>query len=250
MLLSKKLTLRTGVYTIENTATGKLYVGSAAISFSKRWNVHRCLLRKGLHHSKHLQAAWNMHGEEAFVFSILVETDPEYAVHEEQFWINTLCTYDRTYGYNAAPTATSMRGFKHSPEVVAEIRRRNALWKPTPDMIRRSIAGRAGFKHTPESKQLMSAARKSHAMPWTQSSRDKLAATMRQISPLPRWAKENLSHPCIATNLVTGEVVRYASTADAVKAGYTSGAVSRALRRTKDYPNGVHKGARWSYADK
>jgi len=240
------LLYKTGVYSIENTVTGKLYVGSAAKSFARRWNIHRCLLKKGCHHSKHLQAAWNKYGPEAFVFDVIVETQPEFAVSEEQYWINMLGTDHEDFGYNATGVAGSMRGFKHSAETVAEIRRRNSLWRPTADMIRRSVEGRSGYTLPESARKKISAARKARKMPWTQASRDKLAATMRRISVLPDYGRK-MSHKCQSTNLQTGEVTVYPSTRATVDAGYTAGAVSRALRRVGDYPNGIHKGMRWDY---
>lgn len=237
---------KTGVYSIENTKNGKLYVGSAASSFSRRWNVHKCLLKKGTHHSAHLQSAWDKHGEDSFCFDVIVETTPELAVATEQFWINTLRTDERAYGYNATGVAGSMLGFKHSAATVTEMRRRNALWRPTPDMIRRSVAGRVGYKHPESAKKKMSIARGTRAMPWTPESRAKLAETMRRITVLPDYGRKH-AHKCTATNLTSGEVTEFPSVSAAIAAGYTSGAVSRALRRTKDYPRGIHKGLRWDY---
>ena len=61
---------RSGIYAIVNTVNGKRYVGSAK-RFRTRWNAHRAALNKGLHHSRHLQSAWNKYGAEAFVFTII-----------------------------------------------------------------------------------------------------------------------------------------------------------------------------------
>ena len=63
--------LRTGVYCIRNTTNGKLYVGSAAVSFKARWNSHRNALRRGEHAAKHLQSSWNKYGEDKFEFLVL-----------------------------------------------------------------------------------------------------------------------------------------------------------------------------------
>lgn len=239
----------TGVYSITNAVDGKVYVGSTAKSFSKRWNVHRCLLRKGNHHSKHLQAAWNLQGESNFVFEVIVETDPNSAIDHEQYWINMLRSNERDYGYNSASVAGSMLGFKHSLETVLEIKRRNSQWRPTEEMIRRSVEGRKGYKHPESSRLKMGLARRGRSMPWSPESRAKLADTMRLITVLPAYAA-TLSQACAATDLLTGEVTIYPSVSATIAAGYTSGAVSRALRRTKDYPRGVHKGKRWDYVNR
>lgn len=65
---------------IYNEISQKRYVGSAR-QFRVRKNIHWCLLRKGKHHSAHLQASWNKYGENAFSFYPL-ETIP--TVTDEQ----------------------------------------------------------------------------------------------------------------------------------------------------------------------
>lgn len=117
--------MNTGVYAIEHTPTGKVYVGSAA-NFDQRWRVHRCLLRKGAHHSAHLQAAWNRDGEQAFLFKRLVVTTKADMLMYEQRIIDGLKAADRRYGYNAAPVSGSQLGFKHSDQSRAKIRARRA----------------------------------------------------------------------------------------------------------------------------
>lgn len=50
------------VYTIINIKNGKRYVGSTRL-FEERKYYHLYLLRKGSHHSKILQRAYNKYGE-------------------------------------------------------------------------------------------------------------------------------------------------------------------------------------------
>lgn len=58
------------IYKIRNVANGKFYVGSAQ-NTHVRFRQHRRLLRKGVHHCKHLQAAWNKYGEDVFKFEVV-----------------------------------------------------------------------------------------------------------------------------------------------------------------------------------
>lgn len=64
-----------GIYQIRNLINGKFYVGST-MRFERRWWDHQEKLRKGNHVNAHLQASWNKHGEESFVFEVL-EVLPE-----------------------------------------------------------------------------------------------------------------------------------------------------------------------------
>lgn len=63
------------IYKIINTINNKFYVGSTT-NTKERFRTHRSRLRRGKHHSQHLQAAWNKYGEQAFVFHV-IQTLPE-----------------------------------------------------------------------------------------------------------------------------------------------------------------------------
>src|SRR5689334_10397216 len=52
-----------GIYQIRCVRTGKIYVGSA-VNLRARWDFHRRALAINQHHNPHLQAAWNLYGEE------------------------------------------------------------------------------------------------------------------------------------------------------------------------------------------
>lgn len=110
----------TGVYAIRCTANGKVYVGSAAVSFEERWKSHRNSLRGRCHHNRYLQRAWLKQGEAAFEFVVLEECDPTQCIEREQFWIDSKRAAVRPYGYNLSPTAGSLLGYKHSDEAKAK----------------------------------------------------------------------------------------------------------------------------------
>ncbi len=77
-----------------------MYVGSTINPFWNRWICHRKRLRKGIHHSSHLQSAWNKYGENNFVFEIIEVTPPEQCRAREGFYIDLYKTLDPKYGYN------------------------------------------------------------------------------------------------------------------------------------------------------
>ncbi len=106
--------MKSGIYQIEHRKSGRRYVGSA-VDIAARWRGHRNHLRRNTHHSRRLQNAWNKHGHEAFVFSVLEHVEePMNLLTREQYWIDLLGACKT--GYNISPTAGSQLGVKRSAE--------------------------------------------------------------------------------------------------------------------------------------
>lgn len=61
-----------GIYLIRNTTTGDCYVGQAQ-NIAKRWESHRAMLARGMHHSSRLQQDWDEYGADAFAWEVLEE---------------------------------------------------------------------------------------------------------------------------------------------------------------------------------
>lgn len=76
------------IYRIRNVVDGKFYVGST-INTKERFRTHRTRLRSGRHHTPHLQAAWNKHGEECFIFEVVedVASVDELQVAEDRWLV-------------------------------------------------------------------------------------------------------------------------------------------------------------------
>lgn len=91
-------TMGLGVYMIRCLATGKVYIGSSE-NVANRLDKHIYLLRRGCHHSRRLQRAWDKYGPQAFDCDLV---DPVYDLtrlrEAEQFWINRYDSYRN--GYN------------------------------------------------------------------------------------------------------------------------------------------------------
>lgn len=99
-----------GVYAIWNLVNRKMYIGSSVNMF-ERLRLHRKLLRRQVHFSSHLQAAWNMYGEEQFVADVIeLVCVPSKLVHVEQYWINVLRPWEN--GYNSRIIASNNAGIK------------------------------------------------------------------------------------------------------------------------------------------
>lgn len=120
------------IYKIINVFNNKFYVGSA-VNFVKRKERHIWRLKRGDHANKHLQAAWNKYGGQAFVFAIVQEVDEsEDLLSAENVWLKEHVGKD--YCYNIGTDATApTRGwtgeknpmwgkrFKHTEEAKAKI---------------------------------------------------------------------------------------------------------------------------------
>lgn len=90
-----------GIYSITNTANGKCYVGQS-VSITRRWDMHKSCLRRGIHQNAHLQRSWDKHvdfmrwqaaehsdkpgeverGKQVFIAKCLVDADGNPALTE------------------------------------------------------------------------------------------------------------------------------------------------------------------------
>lgn len=150
---------QTGIYRILNLINGKSYIGSASISFKKRWTQHVQLFANK-NNQKYLQNAWNKYGINNFMFEIVevVNGDIKNILEREQFYIDN--TKEK---YNISPTAGSPKGTKLSvgtkrkiSESHLGIRPSDETKKKMSDSKRGSLNNRFGIEHSQETKKKMS----------------------------------------------------------------------------------------------
>ncbi len=108
--------VKSGVYKITNKVDGKFYIGSSSDT-DDRWVCHKRDLRSGQHINPKLQHAWNFHGEDAFVFTVVevVKPKPQLLFERENHYLSTLKPYIREVGYNICPTAQGGDNITHNP---------------------------------------------------------------------------------------------------------------------------------------
>lgn len=151
------------IYKIINIVNNKFYVGSA-VDYEKRKARHLWRLRRGDHANKHLQAAWNMYGESAFVFGLVERVPKEVDLLEaENKWLHEHVGKD--YCYNVATDAKApTRGW---------VKEKNPMWGKT-------------FRHTPEAKARIAKAAKERVQ--SHEEKAKRRSTMRghQVSTATR----------------------------------------------------------------
>ena len=134
------------VYAIVNLKNGKRYIGST-VSFVKRIRLHRHYLRRGAHQNRHLQAAWNKYGEDAFVFGIIEEVPVAQMISEEQRHLDAAQPRVYNLGKVAHPAMLGLRGRKGttgkkmSPEAIAKVRAANLGRKRSDDTRAKLRAG-------------------------------------------------------------------------------------------------------------
>ena len=100
-----------GIYKIQNSNTGKIYVG-ASRNIHKRWIFHRWQLKKGIHPIKSLQKDWDKGHN--FDFEIIEECDADLLDEREIFWIKELKA--NSTGYNSTIGGRGIIGLERTPE--------------------------------------------------------------------------------------------------------------------------------------
>lgn len=103
----------TGIYQILNTTDGKIYIGKAK-DILCRWRNHRYQLKKGIHKNAHIQAAYNLDGVEAFLYSVVEECDVSVLEEREAFHIVRLNAVNA--GYNLLAPLPSNHGVRYHSE--------------------------------------------------------------------------------------------------------------------------------------
>lgn len=109
---------KTGIYKIINKVNDNFYYGSASATFKERWRLHKKSLRGGYHPNAYLQSDWNIYGEDAFEFSIVLLCDSNNCLFYEQLFLDKY--YDNgVYCYNISKAASApMKGRKHSKQTI------------------------------------------------------------------------------------------------------------------------------------
>lgn len=117
------------IYAIKNLINNKVYIGSTK-SFKNRKYEHFWKLKKGIHHSEHLQKSYNKYGKDFFSFYIIEECSIENRKEKELYHIDQFKAFERNFGYNTHEP--NQDKFKCSDETKQKIResKRNSTFRP------------------------------------------------------------------------------------------------------------------------
>src|SRR5574343_1353413 len=114
------------IYQIINAVNGKRYIGRTISQNPKtRWYRHVSMLRSNRHANKHLQAAWNKHGEHSFSFDILQVLCDENVDQAEMDWIKKCQSNDPMHGYNMTAGGEGQRSCPMPKKTMEALRKAN-----------------------------------------------------------------------------------------------------------------------------
>ncbi len=152
-----------GIYRIVNLRNDKYYIGSTS-NFMLRKSQHLSDLRKGKHHNRHLQFAFNKYGEVAFSFEAVESydnPDAKLLFECEQWYLdNSPCCSDK-YGYNFSGNAERPNlGRKMSAQFRLKISLAHLGKKQSPELIAKRAAAMRGKKRKPRTPEQVEAQRK------------------------------------------------------------------------------------------
>ena len=102
--------MSSGIYQIINEVNQKRYIGSSS-DVTRRFFMHKSLLRRGKHPNKHLQSSWNKHGENFFKFKIIEEEiDEDNLIQRESYYFNLYGVFLNNCFYNILGIARRSKG--------------------------------------------------------------------------------------------------------------------------------------------
>lgn len=151
--------IKSGIYGIKNTTTGKLYVGSS-VNIKNRWTAHRNYLKNNKHHNGHLQRSYNKHGPEKFEFFVIEHIkDKDTLVQREQYYIDK---YNFDSLYNDCPNAVSPLGRVLSEEHKNKISNSLKGRKKSEETKKRLSKSHSGKKSSKEHRKSLSESHLGH----------------------------------------------------------------------------------------
>jgi len=102
-----------GIYCIENTVTGKKYIGKST-NIDSRWKDHKNKFKNKKHSNPYFQNSYDKYGEENFKYSIIEICEKEELSEREIFYIKEFNT-KHPNGYNVTDGGEGAAGLKRAP---------------------------------------------------------------------------------------------------------------------------------------
>jgi hypothetical protein len=240
-----------GIYAIKNTVNGKLYIGQS-LDVLQRWRQHKHRLDEGTHLNAHLQAAWQMHGANSFLFQVLRVCEPDALGTTEEA---VLAAVSPDLRYNIGPAGDNpTRGLKHGESVRANMSRAKGGRPVVATNVETGEERR--FAHLKQAVDILGL---SYAHAWEACNGKGGRPTVKgwrfrhdsdYVPPAPkekspRKRLDRRSREIVGTHVDTGEEIRFARVAAVRERGFMRESVIKCLAGQMN----THGGYRWRYAD-
>ena len=175
-----------GIYCLTCKPTSKKYIGQSVSISQRKWH-HLHQLKKGKHYNQHLQRAYNKHGEDAFVFRVLVECHRDDLDAAELFFIRMFDTTNRYNGYNLKAGGNSSAVASETKEKIRQALIGHEVSEESRAKIAESGMGRV---QSPETREKIRAAMKQRV--FTEEHRRKISEAKKGV-PKSEEHKRKLS---------------------------------------------------------
>lgn len=227
---------KSGIYKIENSVNGNIYIGSSS-DVGRRIKRHKYELKNNKHHSQYLQRAYNKYGAEKFKFTLI-----EYCAIDEMLDIEQKYLNELKPAYNVSKNTTAfMLGIKRPKSFgdnISRLKKGNKYFegKTHTDGARKAISkglmgnkNGLGNKHTEEVKELIR------------------AKTLKQFeNGMPLETRRKLGKPVVQLSLEF-EYIKEHHTAK--EAGDSLGIGHRHIGNVCKGKRNTSGGYRWMYVD-
>jgi len=90
-----------GIYKIQNTVNGKIYIGSS-VNLESREYKHFWMLGRNNHDNEYLQHSYNKYGKESFKFEVIEECVDNDLINRENYYIDFYRSNILEFGFNLA----------------------------------------------------------------------------------------------------------------------------------------------------
>lgn len=244
------------LYQIVHLESGHKYVGQTTRLPIKRWREHLYPLRKGKHHNRYLQSAWNKYGEKAFEFQVVKEFNSLEELNQAEIEIikNGSNLYNLAHGGN---------GFIHlekSKNAIGESRKIPVVGMCTKTGEVKEYASAAdtkadGFDEKCVRKCVLNFVSKrkdgttsesvSHKG-WVWMSKEESTIEKLKVKrDIAKVSKVRVERPVIGMNVFDKNTKHFISASEAGRNGFNLTSVHRACNTFSS----VHRGFVWVYAD-
>lgn len=151
------------IYKITNTDNGKVYIGKTK-DIEQRWRRHQSLARS--HKNRRLYDSMNAHGFCAFKIEKVCECSPENVDNMERYYISLYNATNPEFGYNTTSGGEGGDTFSLNPN--------------KEELRKKFLEVHKGFKHSEESKSLMSELAKTRA-PMSADTKMKISESLKKF---------------------------------------------------------------------